>query len=82
VRFHAWQSIIGLGSLGLAVLASYVLAGVAFFGAATAAVSVMVWVAFVIWIVLAIVWATCIWKALSGGRWKLPLAGNCAERFV
>ena len=31
VRFHAWQSIIGLGGLGLAVMASYVLAFVAMF---------------------------------------------------
>ena len=39
-------------------------------------------VAFVIWIVLAIVWAICLWKAWSGERWKLPLAGDYAERFV
>ena len=31
VRFHAWQSIIGLGGLGLAVMASYMLAFVAMF---------------------------------------------------
>ncbi|HEX9369070.1 MAG TPA: protease complex subunit PrcB family protein, partial [Vicinamibacterales bacterium] len=31
VRFHAWQSIVGLGGLGLAVLASYALAIVVLF---------------------------------------------------
>ncbi len=81
VRFHAWQSIVGLGGLGLAVIASYVLAFVALFVSATA-VSLMLGVAAVIWIVLAIVWAICLWKASSGGRWKLPLAGDYAERFV
>lgn len=81
VRFHAWQSIVALGGLGLAVIASYVLAFVALFISATA-VTVMVAVATVIWIVLAIVWAICLWKALSGERWKLPLAGDYAERFV
>ena len=81
VRFHAWQSIVGLGGLGLAIVASYVLAFVVLFVSATAA-SLMVGVAFVIWIVLAIVWAICLWKAWSGGRWKLPLAGDYAERFV
>jgi uncharacterized membrane protein len=81
VRFHAWQSIVALGGLGLAVIASYVLAFVALFVSATA-VSVMVGVATVIWIVLAIVWVICLWKALSGERWKLPLAGDYAERLV
>ena len=81
VRFHAWQSIIGLGGLGLAVIASYVLALAAIFVSATA-VSLMVGVATVIWIVLAIVWALCLWKAWSGGRWKLPLAGDYAERLL
>jgi uncharacterized membrane protein len=42
VRFHAWQSIVGLGGLTVAVLASYALAIVALF--------VLTWaVAFSIW---------------------------------
>jgi uncharacterized membrane protein len=81
VRFHAWQSIVGLGGLGLAVVASYILAFAAMFVSATA-VSLMVGVATVIWIVLAIVWGICLWKALSGERWKLPLAGDFAERLA
>jgi uncharacterized membrane protein len=81
VRFHAWQSIVALGGLGLAVIISYVLAFAALFISATA-VSVMVAVATVIWIVLAIVWVLCLWKALSGERWKLPLAGDYAERLI
>jgi uncharacterized membrane protein len=81
VRFHAWQSIVGLGGLGLAVIASYILAVAALFVSATA-VSLMVGVASVIWIVLAIVWALCLWKAWSGERWKLPLAGDYAERLL
>jgi uncharacterized membrane protein len=31
VRFHAWQSIVGLGGLGVAVLMAYVLAFIALF---------------------------------------------------
>jgi uncharacterized membrane protein len=81
VRFHAWQSIVGLGGLGLAVGVSYVIAFIALFVSATV-VSLMVRVAYVIWIVLAIVWAICLWKAWSGERWKLPLVGDYAERFV
>jgi uncharacterized membrane protein len=80
VRFHAWQSIVGLGGIGLAILGSYLLAFVALFISATA-VSLMVGVAAVIWIVLALVWVICLWKAWSGGRWKLPIVGDYAERF-
>jgi uncharacterized membrane protein len=81
VRFHAWQSIVGLGGLAIAVVLSYILAGAGVFVSATM-VSAMLGAAFVIWIVLAIVWALCLWKAFSGGRWKLPLAGDYAERFA
>jgi uncharacterized membrane protein len=81
VRFHAWQSILGLGGLGLAVIAISVVAVAALFVSATA-MSLMVVLATVIWIVLAIVWALCLWKAWSGERWKLPLAGDYAERFA
>lgn len=81
VRFHAWQSIIALGGLGLALLASYVLAFAALFVSATG-VSVMVRVSTTIWLALLFVWAVCLWKALSGERWKLPLAGEFAERLA
>jgi len=79
VRFHARQSIIGLGGLGFALIASYILAGVALFVSATA-VTVMLGVSYVLWVVLLIVWALCLWKAWSGERWKLPLAGDYADR--
>jgi uncharacterized membrane protein len=81
VRFHAWQSIVGLGGLGVAVLLAYVLGAAALFVSATL-VSLMVGVASVIWIVLLMVWAICLWKAYSGERWKLPLAGDYAEGFA
>jgi uncharacterized membrane protein len=81
VRFHAWQSIIALGGLGLAVIASYLLAFVALFVSATG-VSLLVRVSTAIWLVLLVVWAICLWRAVSGERWKLPLAGEYAERMA
>jgi uncharacterized membrane protein len=81
VRFHAWQSIVGLGGLGLAILGSYLLAFVALFVSATA-VTLMVGVATVIWIVLVLVWVICLVKAWSGERWKLPIVGDYAERLL
>ena len=79
VRFHAWQSILGLGGLALLVIACSVLAVAALFLSATFML-VMLRVATLISAVLAIVWAVCLWKAFAGGRWKLPLAGAYAER--
>jgi uncharacterized membrane protein len=81
VRFHAWQSIVGLGGLGVAILLSYVLGVVALFVSA-AAVTVMFAVATVLWVVLLLAWAICLFKAYSNERWKLPLAGEYAERLA
>jgi len=81
VRFHAWQSLVGLGGLGVALILAYGLGAAALFVSATA-VTVMFGVASVIWIVLAMVWAICLWKAYAGKRWKLPIAGDYAERHV
>ena len=81
VRFHAWQSIVGLGGIGFALLLTYALAVGALFVSA-AAVSFMIAVAYGLWIALAIVWAICLYKSHAGGRWKLPLVGDRAERFA
>ena len=79
VRFHAWQSILGLGGLALLVLVSSALALIALFLSATAML-VMLRIATAFTVVLAIAWAVCLWKAFAGGRWKLPFAGDFAER--
>ena len=81
VRFHAWQSIVGLGALTLAVFLSYVLGVAALLFSATA-VSVMFFVATALWVALLITWAICLWKAVTQPRWHLPLAGKYAERFA
>lgn len=81
VRFHAWQSVVALGGLGLAVVASFTSAAFALFASATMAM-VLVTVGYVISAVIVVVWAVCLWMALAGGRWKLPLAGAYAERLA
>ena len=81
VRFHAWQSILALGGLVLAVFLCFTLAVIALFISATGML-VMLRIATVISIVFVIVWALCLWKAFAGGRWKLPLVGDYAERRV
>jgi len=79
VRFHAWQSILGLGGLFLAVALSGVLAVLSLFVSATMMLA-MVRIATLLAIVFAMVWILCLWKAFGGGRWKLPFVGDLAER--
>jgi uncharacterized membrane protein len=80
VRFHAWQSVLGLGGLGLLVA---LLLGVSFASVIVSATAfrtllTLTWVLWVGWILL---WAVCVVKAFGGRRWKLPIAGAYAERF-
>jgi len=81
VRFHAWQSVIGLGGLGVLVA---LLLGLAFGSVIVSATAFRVllvasWVAWALWIVC---WAVCLLKAFTRRRWKLPIAGDYAERLA
>ncbi len=78
VRFHAWQSIIALGGLGLAAIGFLVLAFL------TLLLSpflfrmfyALAWVTAIVWLVT---WAFCLIKAFGGLVWKLPYVGDKAE---
>ena len=80
VRFHAWQSVLGLGALGLVVVmvlglafASLIVSARAFF--------VLYLVAGLIWASWVLCWVVCMVQAFNGRRWKLPIAGAYADRF-
>lgn len=79
VRFHAWQAIIGLGGLGL--IATLLLLS-AFLGLflSPLAFTAMYWLAAITAVITLVAWGTCLVKAFGGSAWKLPLAGNYAER--
>lgn len=80
VRFHAMQSIVVFGALSIAgvvlsALASFFLVAHAYFmmplfGFASSA----------LWIVSVILWIVLMIKAYQGERFKLPIAGDIAER--
>lgn len=80
VRFHAWQSVLGLGGLGVIVALLLALAFASVIVSATAfrALLITTWIVWVAWI---LVWAVCVLKAFTRRRWKLPIAGAYAERF-
>jgi uncharacterized membrane protein len=81
VRFHAWQSIAGLGGLLLVAVALVVSAFLGLFFSPTAfrTLYVLAAVAAGVWLVA---WGLCLFKAFGGSAWKLPLIGRFAERRV
>jgi uncharacterized membrane protein len=80
VRFHAWQSIIGLGGLGL-VIAGLMAASFLSILVSATALRVLLMVTWLVWALWIVCWATCLVKAFTRRRWKLPLAGAYAERI-
>jgi uncharacterized membrane protein len=81
VRFHAWQAVIALGLLGIAALLCLVLAFALLIVSPTAFWA-MLWLAAITGAAWVAVWGTCLVQAYKGNRWKLPLAGDVAERRV
>ena len=79
VRFHAWQSILALGGLWALGFFLYVFAFTALFVSATA-FRVLLWLAVLVWAGWIVLWVICLVKAYQGERFKLPLAGDIAER--
>jgi len=76
VRFHAWQSIF----LTLAaVIVSYLLDFLFEFGGIVGArlFVPLTWIVLLFWL---LVWILCVFKALSGKRFKLPIVGGLADR--
>jgi len=70
VRFHALQSI--LTFLPLSVIAWF-LGWIPFVGWALGAL---------VWILMVILWLILMYKAYQGERYKLPLAGEIAEKGI
>lgn len=71
VRFHALQSIIAFGVLTLAGIVVGLITWIPFFG----------WIiGFAFWILCLVVWIICMIKAYQGEKFKLPWAGNLAEK--
>jgi uncharacterized membrane protein len=81
VRFHAWQSILGLGGVWTIGCVLYVLAFAALFVSANA-FRVLLWLAVLVWAGLVVLWVVCLLKAYKGERFVLPVAGVYADRMT
>ena len=71
VRFHAVQSIVVFGVLTLASIVVRLIAWIPVIG----------WlIALLFWVLCAVLWIVLMIKAYQGEKYKLPWAGNLAER--
>jgi uncharacterized membrane protein len=70
VKFHAWQSIMTFGVLTAALL---ILGWIPVIG----------WILYrLIWILMAVLWIILIIQAGTGKMWKVPWAGDWAEKQI
>ena len=81
VRFHAWQSVIALGALWTIGLALYILAFASIFVSSGALIGLL-FLAALVWIGSLVLTVICMLRAYRGLRWKLPWAGDRAERLA
>ena len=79
VRFHAWQSLIGLGGLGLLTTLCLLSAFLGLF-LSPLMFRVLYLVSAVLAVSWLVAWGICLWRAYRGDAWKLPLVGGFAER--
>jgi uncharacterized membrane protein len=81
VRFHAWQSILGLGGLGLLSAATLVLSFLTLL-LSPFVFTVMYRFSELVAIVWVVAWVACLVKAFTGERWEMPVAGRYAARLA
>ena len=79
VRFHAWQSVIGLGAIWALGVACY-FAAFLVLSVSAAGFTAMLWMAMAICAVGLGAWGVCLYKAWIGEKWRLPVVGEMAER--
>jgi uncharacterized membrane protein len=81
VRFHAWQSLLGLGGLGLLSAGTLIVSFLTLL-LSPVAFTVMYRLSEVLAIVWVLTWVLCLMKAFGGSRWQMPVAGRYAERLA
>jgi uncharacterized membrane protein len=81
IRFHAWQSILGLGGIGVLSAATLVLSFATLL-ISPFAFTVMYRFSEIVAILWVVVWAICLVKAFRGSRWEMPLVGRYAARLA
>jgi uncharacterized membrane protein len=80
-RFHAAQSIVAFGAIALVIVFFGFLAA-ASLSFLPSAFTLLMGVAIFAWVLGVALWAVSVWKAASGQDWRLPFAGDLAEKLA
>ncbi|MGA8848411.1 MAG: zinc-ribbon domain-containing protein [Dehalococcoidia bacterium] len=80
VKFHAWQSIMTFGVLTVVQIILSIIAGIAL-----VTISPGPWwfahvLGIIVWVITVGLWIVLMLMAYQGKMWKVPLAGNWAEK--
>lgn len=81
VRFHAAQAIAAFGIVA-ALIAAFCTLAVAALSFLTNAFSLFLWAAGLTWVGGVLLWMLAMWKAASGGAFRIPIAADLADRLV
>ncbi len=81
IRFHAWQSILGLGGIGVLSATTLVLSFATLL-ISPSAFTVMYRFSAIVAILWVVAWAICLVQAFRGSRWEMPLVGRYAARLA
>jgi uncharacterized membrane protein len=81
VRFHAVQSLVGLGAVSAVGILLAILSFLTLFVSATV-FRVLLALSVGTWMLGVVVSLVCLYKAYAGETWKLPLVGDFAERMA
>ena len=81
VRFHAIQSTVTFGALGL-LIAGFGLLALLMLSFAPTGFTVFLGVAIVLWVGSLVLWLMALWKASQGVQWRIPLAARLADRHA
>ena len=83
VKFHAWQSIMTFGTLTAAHLILYTVLRAIAFATFLPGLAVFAGVlGTIIWIIMVILWIILVIQAGTGKMWKVPWAGDWAEKQI
>ena len=81
VKFHAWQSIMTFGVLTVAqIVVAGILTAIGFAAFSPGLILFASVISTIIWILTVILWIVLMIMAGTGKMWKVPLAGNWAEK--
>jgi uncharacterized membrane protein len=81
VRFHAWQAVLGLGTLAF-VAAAALLSSFLTLLLSPLAFMAMYRLSEIVAVLWVVAWVFCLVKAFTGRAWRMPVAGRYAERLA